>query len=554
MLARIAVLLVILVPVGLSQQIALTDMALRTDPVAATVRPLETIPVQAIFYGMAGEEKVRIRLDGATWALSADDSGWLSKPYHFQGEESEPFYEPPNQGLSSIIFRRASTQFIQQESVVYTAPARPGVYEVSASLNNETATIQITVSEDAPSLRPDESISFPPEPTSNHPYRALAEHWAPFIAQETWFTPKADYLARFDLDGDWQGDNNWDNAFAGSSQAYVYYAAMETKTHWFLIYNMFHPRDYSDKCVAGSCHENDNEGLILTVLKDGSRYGALQTMETLAHNNVYSHVNSRSIRSGLHNVDGGIEFWQESHPVAFIESGGHGVYGSTSSHSRFTLEAGDFSTGSGVTYVYKGQAESPAHPDAREVGYQLLPIYHHWWLRAQDGSGREDRTFDAYYTYIPAGNRPRSKYQQLAGSFYGRAQSENKAKPFWGWHDNRSRKKNAVATGQWGLDPAYSVSQNLRIPGPFSLDYIYNPYLGIGTPPTRLAVAATPVPVAAPTPVLTPTPRTPSETRSPVAATAALPGQTVTRVSREGLVLDWHIEALEQSGYEFTGN
>lgn len=550
MLARTLVLTLVLTTMGFAQKIAMTEMVLRTDPPTATVRPLETIPVQAIYYGQVGEERVRIRLDGATWESPEAGSGWLSKPYQFQGEEPEPFYEPPNQGLSAIIFRRASTQFLLQDSVVYTAPAEPGTYEIQASLDGKSAEIKITVSEGAPELLPEETTEFPPVQPSGHPYRALAEHWAPFIAQETWFTPKADYLARVDLDGDWRGDNNWDNAFAGSSQAYVYYAAMETETHWYLIYNMFHPRDYSDKCVAGSCHENDNEGLILTITKDGSRFGSLLTMETLAHNNVYSHVNSRSIRGGIHNIDGGVEFWQESHPVAFIESGGHGVYGSTSSHSRFTLEAGDFSEGSGVTYVYKGQAERPAHPDDREVGYQLLPIYHHWWLRAHEGTGRQDNTFDAYYTYIPAGNRPRTKYQQIAGSFLGRAQSENKAKPFWGWHDNRSRKQDAVATGQWGLDPAYSVSKNLRIPGRFSLDYIYNPYLGIGTPPPL--VAAAPAPAAAATVPVRSIPV--RETAVPVAiSTPSIPQAASSSLlpAREGRVIDWHIEALIESGYQF---
>jgi len=309
---------------------------------------------------------------------------------------------------------------------------------------------------------------------------------------------------------------------------------METQTHWFLIYNMFHPRDYSDKCVVGSCHENDNEGLILTIRKDSTPFGSLQIMETLAHNNVYSHVADSSIRSGIHNIDGGIELWQESHPVAFIESGGHGVYGSTSSHARFTLESGKFTEGTGVTYVYKGRAERPISPDDREVGYELLSIYDHWWLRSQLSSAREDGTFDAYYVYIPARNRPRTSAREIAGSFLGRTQSENKAKPFWGWHDNRSRKKNVVATGQWGLDPAYSVTQNLRIPGAFSLEYVYNPYLGFGTPDRTLtATPAAPVPVSAALPAQ---PVRSIDVRPTVAATS---------------VFEKHVELLRLGGFEF---
>src|SRR5262249_29347484 len=167
------------------------------------------------------------------------------------------------------------------------------------------------------------------------PYRLVAEHWAPFLAQETWFQPKSDTPARFDFDNDWNGDNNWENMEVGSSQAYVHYAAMETTSHWFLIYNVFHPRDYSDKCVVGTCHENDNEGLIMTVRKDGSEFGKLEVMETLAHNNVYSFVADSRIRKGFHNIDGQIEFYDNSHPVIFVESGGHGIYGSTSSHAQY---------------------------------------------------------------------------------------------------------------------------------------------------------------------------------------------------------------------------
>lgn len=40
-----------------------------------------------------------------------------------------------------------------------------------------------------------------------------------------------------------------------------------------------------------------------------------------------------------------------------------------------------------------------------------------------------------------------------------------------------------LAAGQWGLDPAYAASQNLKFPGSFSLDYVFNPFLGIDGSP-----------------------------------------------------------------------
>ena len=473
----------------------LSEIRLRTDPEDARVRPFETLVVQVLAYGDLTDEdglkkKVRLRKGAANLVVKGSDPGWLSKPFRYQGKEDESFYQQEGAGLGAVIFGRAQSNFVLKDSVLYTAPAKAGNYQIEADIDGKTASITVTVDPNAPPTRQREGVKFAKERPSRDPYRRLAEHYAPFVAQETWFQPKSDFLARFDLDGDWRGDNNWDRAEAGSSQAYVYYAAMETDTHWFLIYNFFHPRDYSDKCVAGTCHENDNEGAVVTVEKDGSKYGRMIVMETLAHNNVYSYRADRRIKKNVHSPDGKIDTYQQSHPVVFIEAGGHGVYGSTGSHSRYSISRDRFTAGTGVTYVYKGVAERPRHGNDRKVGYELLSIYDHWWVGAQEGRGRQDRTFDAYYAYQPYGGRPRSPYPEIAGSFLGRKFGSNKAKPFWGWHDRRTRKKKVLATGQWALDPAYALSQNLKIPGRFSLDYVFNPYLGIGKPPAQVPSGA----------------------------------------------------------------
>ncbi len=280
-----------LLPAAMAQS-TVTEIQLRTDPAGAKVRPLESIVVQLLAYGeisdgSSGTKKVRLQpASEIGFKLKDGNGGWLSKPFRFQGQETESFYEPEGSGLAAIIFRRATSQYVRQDSTLYTAPEKSGKYEIEATLEGKTASITIDVDPSAPSLRTPEKVEFPAEGPSRDPYRLLAQHYAPFVAQETWFQPKSDFLARFDLDGDWRGDDNWQDAEEGSSQAYVYYAAMETQTHWFLIYNFFHPRDYSDKCVVGTCHENDNEGMILTIEKDGSQYGRLLSMETLAHNNV----------------------------------------------------------------------------------------------------------------------------------------------------------------------------------------------------------------------------------------------------------------------------
>ncbi|MBL8179921.1 MAG: hypothetical protein JNK48_34895 [Bryobacterales bacterium] len=461
-----------------------TGLRFNCLPADCKVRPLESIVVQVLVDGeiaVANSDPRKGRLRRAPGAMKAldKDGGWVSKPFKFPGTDPGGFTD----GGSAIgsIFQRVAGDFIVQDSFLYTAPEKAGTYRLESDTEGVKAQVTITVDSNAASQKKAEEFNFGAEDKSKEPYRALAERYAPMFAQETWWQPKSDFPTRFDFDNDLIGDNNWDNMEKGTSQAYIYYAVMETSTHWFLIYNAFHPRDYSDKCVAGSCHENDNEGVILTVQKDGSEFGKLLTMETLAHNNVYSFTNERGISSGLHNVDGRIEMHDNTHPVVFVESGGHGIYGTTlNSHSRYNVSKDDFNGGTGVTFVYKGVAERPKHANDRKVGYELLPILTHWWARTTND--QDQRMFDEFGPYEPFGGRPKAKVARMGKTFLGRKESSNKAKPFWGWHDNKTLKAKVLNAGQWGLDPAYAVTQGLRFPASmqFSLDYTYNPYLGIG--------------------------------------------------------------------------
>ena len=247
-----AVLFLVLAAPLVAQQLPVTEIKLTTDPPGARVRPLESLVIQVLVYGEVPDsegkfQKVRLQRDGVRIELQDSQGGWLSKPFRFQGDEPEPFYEREGASLGAIILGRATGQFALQDSVLFTASQRTGNYEIQASLDGKTDRIRIDVDNNAPSQRKPEIEPFRGERRASDPYRSLVEHYAPVVAQETWFQPKSDYLARFDFDGDWHGDNNWADTDFGSSRAYVYYAVMETETHWFLIYNFFHPRDYSDK-------------------------------------------------------------------------------------------------------------------------------------------------------------------------------------------------------------------------------------------------------------------------------------------------------------------
>ncbi|MET0414403.1 MAG: hypothetical protein ABW022_00075, partial [Actinoplanes sp.] len=89
-------------------------------------------------------------------------------------------------------------------------------------------------------------------PAQAAPSRAeLALRWAPIHYQDVDSTGshalggKADFITRYDFDGDLNGRDNWDNAGRNTSAA-AYYSVIETSTHWYLTYFFFHPRDWVD--------------------------------------------------------------------------------------------------------------------------------------------------------------------------------------------------------------------------------------------------------------------------------------------------------------------
>ncbi len=493
-------LLLLLTGLPTLAQTFIEEVRLRVlEPSGGAVRPLEEAIIEVQVFGRirtsSGQEITgRLAADGAFMALGDKNGGWISKAYQCPNFRMGDYVRERRGGWREVL--SAAQPFALKSCYVYTAPYETGSFLVQASIDGVAGDIRVPVNTSAPSMRQAEGTNFPPEAPSRDPYFALVEHYAPFIAQETWFNPLADAITRFDYDGDFRGDNNWDNFGKGSSQAYVYYGVMETSTHWFLHYNFFHARDYSDVCIGGTCHENDNEGLILAVRKDGSRFGMPEVMQTLAHDILFTYANDERITNGAHEVKAPLVLHEGSHPMVFIEAGGHGVLGiADRTYSQFEHQVMDWLPGTtGITYKYKGVAERPFHAGATNVGYALLPIYEHWWLRS-DNANQAERTFADYFSYQPFGDRPLPAISPLGGAFLGVKQSANKAKPFWGWHDGRTLQAGILARGQWGLDPAYAFTRNLRFPAemPYALDYVFNPYLGIGAPKNVSAASTTAV-------------------------------------------------------------
>ena len=305
------------------------------------------------------------------------------------------------------------------------------------------------------------------EPTS---LDELALYHAPVHYQDTDDTrPEADFITRFDYDGDWDALNNWENLEIGDLSAWVYYSVVESCTHWFIVYGFFHPQDWTDTIEQE--HENDMEGLLAIVRKDGSDYGELEGMVTVFHNDFFSFTPDGSpFTEGEQDVDGEIS-WQPvvfvPHPKTSQEEEGHGL--------KAWPFAGNFRGNpgeDGVIYFPSEQdAEIPNSGNDDYVPYRLLDFF------APDGLwGRQLQEARTKYadalTFATWGTL---KGDTGGGCGAGPSLCKPDAAHLpWAWDDHND---GVIQPGEMALDPANLVLHYFDGLGDFSTAYVRNPYL-----------------------------------------------------------------------------
>ena len=289
-------------------------------------------------------------------------------------------------------------------------------------------------------------------PGSPASHQELARHYAPVIRQGV--ASDQDFITAVDFDGDWVGNNNWENQPTGDLAAYVYYSVAETETHWFLFYALFHPRDYTrDPCERSEgCHENDMESIQMVVAKDDTPFGKLLAVETLAHSHIYLYTADRSVEGNFLKVRDSVRL-EGSHPIVYVETYGHGIY----AHRKILVPH---------TVVYRAgeQAEVPESLKDDDVSYQLVSIYDTLWMhRDEIGPGRAfDQPFDYRGHVLPFA---------IDGDDYGQDRANT---PSWGYNQEIG---DTLSRGDWFLDPAKALSYHASFEGEFSQTYLNNPYL-----------------------------------------------------------------------------
>ena len=301
----------------------------------------------------------------------------------------------------------------------------------------------------------------------NPPASELAQYWAPVWYQDTcrwrhdfiYIDSEQDYITNFEFDGNWIGTDNWENLINENVQlkAYIYYWIVETDTHWFIGYADFHPRDWEVVNSDLYSHENDMEGCLLAIKRDGSEYGQFLAMITVAHIDFYSYIDedaapSKELMGNHETIDGDIQFYDDHHPIVYVEAKGHGVYGDKD------WQISGFPGGDGVVYYPTGTPEEPSDGNDRDVGYALKSIDELWSRRGNP------ETFSSY------------------GTFKGDTYGVNKANAPWGWDDWND----VPGRGEIFTDPVKLFDCYFKESGgdPFPKDEI----AAMGVPPVRAVI------------------------------------------------------------------
>lgn len=309
--------------------------------------------------------------------------------------------------------------------------------------------------------------------------RAVAERFAPVIYQDVadgpWNDPdqrRLDLLTTVDFDGTFDVFDSVDNAQSGEFplRPAVYYDAVETETHYFLLYSLFHPVDWDTWGLVD--HENDMEHAWLVAEKHVDGTVSLLALHVQAHGEFMGYANV-ALGGNFELSAGGISLEGER-PRLFVEAHGHGPASCSSAGGLPYTEAIDCDPPADedmVVYrVVEGAApadlDEPAVADGGvvESGYALVAGFDTLWpLRAGVEGSADPAPWDEPFTYAPGRNTDADPANDLAlaalppfGADFAGDEGGGGGVPPWGYlvDDDYLGGTTFGARGDWLVDPA----------------------------------------------------------------------------------------------------
>ena len=325
------------------------------------------------------------------------------------------------------------------------------------------------------------------EPPVTEPLTPIVEQYAPFIYAETDKSGgRQDIISNNDFDGDLVGNNNWESFDGFELKPTAYYAILETETHFFVSYHLFHPRDWNHFTFwLNDTHENDGENFQVVVRKSD---GQVVLLWTQAHYRSCVYANPGSgVDSGQTRINGafqvvdsnGVPDEKGTHACVFVESQGHGIYGTLGSDSEVRVNSDGgyvFNGGSGLLFRparADEEVNEPANTSSGQVAYQLDSITMKLWPLLRDGKLTGDgKLLDGSYHYqdelVDIKEVPRF-YD--GNRFSGPFGSDRGISPF-ALDFSFSR----GTLGALFFNPAKRYAERLRMTGPWSREYISYPF------------------------------------------------------------------------------
>jgi len=321
-------------------------------------------------------------------------------------------------------------------------------------------------------------------------YETLARAYGPTIYQEIG-SPRIDTFTRYDFDGDLNPRNNLDRA-VGAQPAYVYYAVVETPSHFFITYLLYYP---GTELRAGVLAEHDLIGVQVIVAKaDDDPIGELRAWSTFYRANTLtyfalppgSYPDDVSVGSPVNQRLNPIFFEDGRRPAIFIKAGHHSpCLPGGDPVGRCVPAAGDTApfapTLAGAVFRPDTEADTyVAGADNSNLAYALLPFDDHFWVYRNRTAG-DAAIFGGTINY-----RAPSE-----GGDDGTRPGDGRAFPtsLEFEHDGTSYGDLPFAfaradtfpsdTGVWFIDPAFYTQDLLTISDEIDLDYCFNPYLSI---------------------------------------------------------------------------
>ena len=337
-------------------------------------------------------------------------------------------------------------------------------------------------------------------------YDALAQKYAPVINQATDTTaPQYDYLASFDVDGNWDGLDTLQYVQQTATQlaAHVYYGVTETESHYFIQYVYYYP--FRNAEVPAEKFGNDLSGAIVVVAKYPAEapvavetyYKRLSDMASNAFVTTESGIVPEGKTPEAYKVNAqypAAELFPGGRYVAYLTARSHqscvwnwGGGGTVINYCKLSAAMKNEIETHRIQYVYKGVAEPIAKgagwPVAKEdVGYQLDDLLVKLWPRRK----AEGVVGDSDWTYSPVDGRPGAN-TKFGKTLVTSLDGDFSYSP-WAWYWAQSGVAGyELPLGMMVLDPAYYLAtrHNLFTPfdpgtkAGFSTEYCFNAYFNI---------------------------------------------------------------------------